>query len=141
MAILSMKKLVYIALFLGGVSSCTQQSAPVTDATQTDSVEVSTPSVSGPVRFHSEEEIRSYLCAHRFKSDEGEIIRFADQANEIDFQDMPVAVSTLIAEFNDTTALIKGSGNLGESTIRITIKPTGNVLEDVNDGVLYWEEK
>lgn len=135
-----MKKILYFSVLLAFSAACSQKAGSPDDTPEQDSVVVSVTEETVQ-KFQSEEEVRAYLCAHQFKSDEGDVIRFTKQAQEIDFNDMPVAVSTQIEEFNDSMAIVKGSGALGESTIRFTFKPTGNVLEDMNDGVLYWEQK
>lgn len=136
-----MKKTVYSLLLLAFMAACSPNASSTSETESPDSVAVATTSTSAPILFQSEADVRAYLCAHKFKSDEGDILRFTKEAQEIDFNDMPVAVATQISEITDSTAVLKGSGVLGDSTIKISLQESGNVLEDVNDGVFYWEQK
>lgn len=137
-----MKKIFYFSMLMAFTAACSSKAGSTEEAVEQDSIAVETTAADEMMlSFQTEDDVRAYLCAHQFKSDEGDVIRFTKKAQEIDFNDMPVAVSTEVEEFNDTTALLKGSGVLGESTIRFTFKQAGNVLEDLNDGVLYWEQK
>lgn len=135
-----MKKCFYMALLASMFAACNpQQSA--TPEVEPETPEVAVQDTVVPVHFHSEDDVREYLCAHSFKSDEDFVIAFADHANAITYNEMLVATVTMVVEYTDSSALIKGSGALGESTVEFTSKKTGNVLEDKNDGVLYWEQK
>lgn len=141
-----MKKIFYFVMLSFVCASCSQkQPVEETETVASDSIQVEETQTSTdeyqPTHFQNEQDVRAYLCTHSFKSDEDIFIWFEKNANEIIYEDMPVAVQTVISEFNDTMAVIKGSGMLGDSTIKYVSTRTGSYIEDVNDGVVYWEQK
>ncbi|MDO4215536.1 MAG: hypothetical protein Q4D12_06440 [Bacteroidales bacterium] len=135
-----MKKCFYLAVLACMFAACNQPQSTA-PAEEPETPEVVVPDTVVPAHFESEDDVRDYLCAHTYKSDENFVIAFADHANAITYNEMLVATVTMVVEFTDSSAVLKGSGALGESTIEFTSKKTGNVLEDKNDGVLYWEQK
>jgi hypothetical protein len=137
-----MKRLLYLALVLCCAVACKQKPAPVVEPASEAQDSLVEEIVAEPdtfVYFQTEEDVRAYLCKHIYKNDENFVLAFNENANEITYNEMPVSHTTVIEEFNDTMALVKSSGMLGNTTIRFTALPTGNVIEDLNDGILYWE--
>ena len=137
-----MKRLLYLALLLCCAVACTQKPAPAGEPASEAQDSLVEEIVAEPdtfVFFQTEADGRAYLCKHMYKNDENFILAFEKDANEITYNEMPVSHSTVIEEFNDTMALVKSTGMLGNTTIRFTALPTGNVIEDLNDGILYWE--
>jgi len=137
-----MKRLLYLALLLCCAIACTQKPAPAEEPASEAQDSLVEEIVAEPdtfVYFKTEDDVRAYLCKHIYKNDENYILAFEKNANEITYNEMPVSQSTVIEAFNDTMALVKSSGMLGNTTIRFTALSSGNVIEDLNDGILYWE--
>ena len=116
-----MKRLLYLALLLCCAVACTQKPAPAGEPASEAQDSLVEEIVAEPdtfVFFQTEADVRAYLCKHIYKS-------------VLSLVCVLILVNHNISE--------KSTGMLGNTTIRFTALPTGNVIEDLNDGILYWE--
>lgn len=90
--------------------------------------------------FSDEQDVRSYLCSHRFSSNDGYTLRFSNNANEISMNGKPLSSYVEIRSVSSSSATIRSQGPYGNTTFHLTISGSECVLEDTNDGTCYYSK-
>lgn len=103
-----------------------------------EEVQVSGSSSERAALFASEQEVRTYLCSHRFSSEDGYTLTFSSNANEVQLNGRTLTSSATITLTSSSSAHIRTSGPYGNTTFRLATIGADAVIKDSNDGTLYY---
>lgn len=90
------------------------------------------------VSFSDERDVRTYLCSHRFSSSDGYTLSFSNFANEVSLNGQPLSANIEIRSVSRNGAVIRTQGPYGNTTFRLSISGSDGVIQDTNDGELYY---
>ena len=88
--------------------------------------------------FSNEQDVRNYLCTHRFSSRDGYTLSFSNFANEVSVNGQQLASYVEIGSISSYGALIRTHGPYGNTTFKLSISGSDGVLQDINDGETYY---
>ena len=99
--------------------------------------EQSEDSESSYVSFGNEQDVRTYLCIHRFTSSDDYTISFSNNANEVSVNGRPLSSAVDIYVSSSSSATIRTHGPYGNTTFRLSVSGDDGVLVDA-DGETYY---
>lgn len=136
-----------VALFLlvkmcGGCNACSDDNAS-NDSDGGDGYEYRQSSSSSSngrsiAPFSDEQDVRAYLCSHRFSSSDGYTLSFSNNANEVSINGQPLSSNVSIRSVSSYSAVIRTQGPYGNTTFRLSISGSDGTIEDTNDGEMYY---
>ena len=92
------------------------------------------------VLFNNEQDVRTYLCTHRFSSNDGYTISFSNNANEISVNGKLLTSYVKVSLASMSSAVLRTHGPYGNTTFRLAIIGSDGVLKD-SDGEVYFTNK
>lgn len=92
------------------------------------------------VLFNSEQDVRTYLCTHRFSSNDGYTLSFSNNANEISVNGKLLTSNVDISLASMSSAIIRTHGPYGNTTFRLATIGSDCILKD-SDGEVYFSNK
>ena len=90
--------------------------------------------------FSNEQDVRMYLCSHRFTSSDGFTLSFSNNANEVSLNGQPLTSYVDIRSVSSSSAVIRTQGPYGNTTFRLSVSDSDGVIEDTNDGGMYYSK-
>lgn len=90
--------------------------------------------------FSGEQDVRTYLCNHRFTSGDGYTLTFSSNAYEISLNGRVLTSTTDVYVSSSKSASIRTHGPYGNTTFILTFSGNDGVLKDTNDGELYYSK-
>lgn len=108
--------------------------------TESNDYEQSNETYESSIRFESEQDVRTYLCNHRFTSSDGYTLSFSSNAYEVSLNGRVLSSSTDVYVSSSNSASIRTHGPYGNTTFRLTISGNDGVLKDTNDGESYYSK-
>jgi len=88
--------------------------------------------------FSDEQDVRTYLCSHRFSSSDGYTLSFSNNADEVSINGQPLSSNVSIRSVSSNSAVIRTQGPYGNTTFRLSISGSDGAIEDTNDGEMYY---
>lgn len=92
------------------------------------------------ISFSDEQDVRTYLCSHRFSSNDGYTLSFSNNANEVSLNGQPLSSYVQIRSVSSSSAIIRSQGPYGNTTFRLSVSGSDGVIEDTNDGTCYYSK-
>ncbi len=108
--------------------------------TESNDYEQSNESYESSVRFESEQDVRTYLCTHRFTSSDGYTLSFSSNANEVSLNGRVLSSTTDVNASSSNSATIRTHGPYGNTTFYLSVSGNDGVLRDTNDGESYYSK-
>lgn len=105
---------------------------------ESNDYEQSNETYESSVRFESEQDVRTYLCTHRFTSSDGYTLSFSSNANEVSLNGRVLSSTTDINASSSNSATIRTHGPYGNTTFNLSVSGNDGVLRDTNDGESYY---
>lgn len=105
---------------------------------ESNDYEQSNETYESSVRFESEQDVRTYLCTHRFTSSDGYTLSFSSNANEVSLNGRVLSSTTDINASSSNSATIRTHGPYGNTTFYLSVSGNDGVLRDTNDGESYY---
>ena len=90
------------------------------------------------ISFNTEQDVRTYLCNHRFKSSDGYTLSFSRNAYEVSINGRVLTSTTDVYVSSTTSASIRTHGPYGKTTFRLSVSGGDGVITDSNDGESYY---
>ena len=90
--------------------------------------------------FSNEQDVRMYLCSHRFASNDGYTLSFSNNANEVSLNGQQLSSYVEIRSVSSSSAVVRAQGPYGNTTFRLSVSGSGGVIEDTNDGGMYYSK-
>ena len=106
------------------------------DFAGSQSYEVSNDSHS--ISFSSEQDVRTYLCSHRFSSRDGYTLSFSSNAYEVSLNGRVLTSTTDVYVTSSNSASIRTHGPYGNTTFKLSVSGGDGVIRDTNDGESYY---
>ena len=108
--------------------------------TESNDYEQSNETYESSIRFESEQDVRTYLCTHRFTSSDGYTLSFSSNANEVSLNGRVLSSTTDVNASSSNSATIRTHGPYGNTTFKLSISGNDGVLKDTNDGESYYSK-
>lgn len=108
--------------------------------TESNDYEQSNETYESSIRFESEQDVRTYLCNHRFTSSDGYTLSFSSNANEVSLNGRVLSSTTDVNASSSNSATIRTHGPYGNTTFKLSISGNDGVLKDTNDGESYYSK-
>lgn len=89
------------------------------------------------VSFNSEQDVRTYLCTHRFTSSDGYTISFRSNANELSVNGKLLTSYIEISLSSSSSVILRTHGPYGNTTFRLSVSGSDSVIRD-SDGESYY---
>lgn len=105
---------------------------------ESNDYEQSNETYESSVRFENEQDVRTYLCTHRFTSSDGYTLSFSSNANEVSLNGRVLSSTTDVNASSSNSATIRTHGPYGNTTFRLTVSGNDGVISDTNDGESYY---
>ena len=92
------------------------------------------------ISFSSEQDVRTYLCTHRFSSSDGYTLSFSNNGNEVSLNGKPLSSYVQIRSVSSSSAILRTQGPYGNTTFRLSVSGSEGEIEDTNDGTCYYSK-
>ena len=124
----------------GGCNGCNSDNS---DGYSSDSYEQSASGVDSEryryVSFNNEQDVRTYLCTHRFSSSDGYTISFSNNANELSLNGKLLTSYVEVSLSSSSSAVLRTHGPYGNTTFRLSVSGSDGVIRD-SDGESYYSK-
>lgn len=91
------------------------------------------------VSFNNEQDVRTYLCTHRFASSDGYTISFSNNANDLSLNGKLLTSYVEISLSSSSSAVLRTHGPYGNTTFILSVSGSDGVIRD-SDGESYYSK-
>jgi hypothetical protein len=88
-------------------------------------------------QFSGEQDVRTYLCTHRFYSNDGTSMSFRSNGNSLFMNGTQLTSTIEVRVTSASSALIRTHGPYGETTLTLSISSGRGIVQDHQSGDSY----